>query len=100
MIDSLKNVLLTGLGAISYSQEKLKHTVGDLITRGDLTREQGEKVINEWLERGKEDKEKVYEKVTDETHKMIEKMGLVNKSDFDALQARVEELEAKLNGGE
>ncbi|MEM7167577.1 MAG: hypothetical protein AAF581_19145 [Planctomycetota bacterium] len=98
MIDSLKNVLLTGLGAVSFSQEKLKSTVSDLISRGDLTREQGEKVLSEWLERGKEDKEKVFDKFSDESKKMIEKLGLVSKTDFEALQARVDELEKKLAG--
>lgn len=100
MIDSLKNVLLTGLGAISYSQEKLKTTVSDLISRGDLTREQGEKVLAEWMERGKDDKEKVLDKLSGESKKMMEKMGLVSKTDFEALQARVDELEQKLSASD
>lgn len=96
MMDSLKNLLLAGLGAVSYSQDKLRATVSDLIERGELTKEQGEQVVSEWMDRGKEEQESLSGRFQDEVQKVIEKLGLVHKDEVAALAARVEELEKKL----
>ncbi|MGE3163514.1 MAG: phasin family protein [Planctomycetota bacterium] len=96
MIDSVKNLLLAGLGAISYSQEKLKGTIDDLIAKGELTREQGEKVVADWVERGRDEKDQWSERFQDEVRRIVEKVGAVSRQDFDALRARVAELEKKL----
>ena len=67
-----------------------------MIERGQLTREQGERVISEWKERGKQEQENLSEKLSEEFNKLLGKMPVVSREDFDALKARVEELERKL----
>ncbi len=95
-MDALKNLLLAGLGAVGYSQDKLKEVVSTLIDRGQLTREQGEKVITEWVDRGKEEQERVTDRVGEELKSVISKLPVIMRDEFEALQARVEELEQKL----
>ncbi len=96
--DALKNLLLAGLGAVGYSQDKLKEVVNTLIERGQLSREQGEKVISEWVDRGKEEQERVTDRVGEELKNAISKLPVVMRDEFQALEARVEELEQKLAG--
>lgn len=48
--DSMKKILLAGVGAVATTAEKSKEVVEDLIKKGELTVEQG-KVLNEELKR-------------------------------------------------
>lgn len=96
MIDAVKNLLLAGLGAVSYSQEKLKGTIDDLIARGELTREQGEKVVSDWVERGRDERDQLSERLHAEVTKLVERVGAVSRQEFEALRTRVAELEKRL----
>ena len=97
-MDAIRNILLAGLGAVGYSQDKLKEVVSGLIEKGQLTKEQGEKVISEWVQRGTEEREKISERVEGEVKKLIGKLPMISREEFDALAVRVEKLE-KDSGG-
>ncbi|MCI0652730.1 MAG: hypothetical protein L0Z55_12700 [Planctomycetes bacterium] len=92
-MDPLRNLLLVGLGAVSYSQEKLKTAIGSLIDRGDLSREQGERVLSEWLARGKDEQAQITQRISTEMAKLMQKLALVSREEFDELKRRVEKLE-------
>lgn len=98
-MDAIRNILLAGLGAVGYSQDKLKEVVNGLIEKGQLTKDQGEKVISEWVERGKEEREKISEKVEGEVQNIVQKLPVVSREEFDALAARVEALEKAGDSG-
>ena len=92
-MDAIRNILLAGLGAVGYSQDKLKEVISGLIEKGQLTKDQGEKVISEWVERGQEEREKISEKVEGEFKNLISKLPVISREEFEALAARVEKLE-------
>ncbi|MFN0058200.1 MAG: phasin family protein [Planctomycetota bacterium] len=94
-MDPLKNFLLAGLGAFSYSQEKLKTMVKELIDKGEFTREQGQRILDEWLTRGQAEHDKMSGRVADELRKLLDKLSLVSRADYDALKKRVDDLEAR-----
>ncbi len=96
-MEPLRNLLLAGLGALSYSQEKLKSTINLLIEKGELTRAQGEKVLSEWIERGKGEQEKIAQRISTEMQKVLSKLSLVSRDDYEALVERVERLEQRLD---
>ena len=55
--DSLKKVLLAGIGAVATTAEKSKDVLDDLVKKGELTVEQG-KVLNEELKHNIKEKMK------------------------------------------
>ena len=92
-MDPLRNLLLAGLGAVTYSKEKLQTAIQGLVEKGELSREQGEKVLSEWVERGQEEQEKLGNRVSSQLQNLLSKLSLVNREEFDELRARVESLE-------
>ena len=46
--DSMKKIMLAGIGAVAVTAEKSKELVDELVVKGELTVEQG-KVLNEEL---------------------------------------------------
>ena len=95
-LDPLKNLMLAAVGAVSYSQEKMSETINSLIERGQLSREQGEKVISEWVDRGKSEQENLSSKFTQEFESFIKKLPVVSRQEFEELEARVVASEARL----
>ena len=96
MLDSLKSTLFASLGAVSLAQEKLKATIDDLVQRGELTRDQGTKVVTRLIEKGEEDSREFGDRVVHELSRLIDKTPLVSREELSALQARVRTLEERL----
>jgi polyhydroxyalkanoate synthesis regulator phasin len=81
MTDTLRKIFLTGIGAIATTADKAQEVIDDLVKRGEITVEQGKELMNDF---------------TQKTVKPA--ISFVKKEEFDALAARVEALEKKLNG--
>ncbi len=97
-MEPLKNLLLAGLGVLGAGKDRVQTVVDALIDKGELTQEQGETVLKDWVERGKEEQDNVTSKISEETQKLIRKLNLVTRDDFDKLAARLEDLEKRVGG--
>lgn len=86
--EDLKKVLLAGVGAIALTAEKSKEMIDQLVSKGELTVEQG-KVLNEEL------KHKVASKLSEPvTAESISKnLEQVSREDLEKLKAKIEELQ-------
>ncbi len=93
-MDSVRNLLLAGLGALSYSQEKLKTSINSLIEKGELSRDQGEKVIQEWVERGEDEQAGLSDRLSSELQRLLQKLALVHRDEFEELKSRVDRLDS------
>ena len=96
MLEPLKNSLLASLGLASLAQEKLRSCVKELIEKGELTKEQGSKLVDSFIARGEKDGEELSQRISQELRRWIEKTPLVSRQEYDALEDRVRALEAKL----
>ena len=97
-MEPLRKALLAGLGVLGAGKDRVQSVVENLVEKGELTREQGESVLQGWVERGKEEQESAQTKIADEIQKVMGKLNLVTREELDAVIARVEALEKP--GGE
>lgn len=98
MFEILEKVMLTGLGALALSQKKAEELAQEIKERYKLSEDEGKAFLEKMLSITKESREKASEMVECEVQKVIAKMGLVQKSDYDALLKRVETLERQSQG--
>ena len=87
--DDLKKIFLAGVGAVAMTAEKSKEMIDQLVTKGELTVEQG-KILNEEL------KHTISEKLkTPADVKSMEKdLEKLSPEDLAKLKAKIEELQA------
>lgn len=87
--DDLKKIFLAGVGAVAMTAEKSKEMIDQLVTKGELTVEQG-KILNEEL------KHTISEKLkTPADMKSMEKdLEKLSPEDLANLKAKIEELQA------
>ena len=87
--DDLKKIFLAGVGAVAMTAEKSKEMIDQLVTKGELTVEQG-KILNEEL------KHTISEKLKSpaDVKSMEKDLEKLSPEDLANLKAKIEELQA------
>lgn len=96
MFELFEKAVLTGIGALSLTQKKGEELLSELKEKYKFSEEEGKAFIDKIQGVAKETRDKITEAAEGEVKKTVERIGLVAKADFDALQQRLEELEKKL----
>ena len=101
MIDLIKKAVLTGMGVISLTKEKIDEFSRELIDKGKLTEQEGEKFIQEMWRRAEESKEALIKQTDKVVEASLNKMQLAKVSDLEKLQSEIaglrKEIEALRN---
>jgi polyhydroxyalkanoate synthesis regulator phasin len=98
MIDTLRKLLLAGLGALDMTEEKAKAFFADLVARGELSEKDAKEVIASWSKRAAEQRDHLQKDVEQAVHGALGKMGIARQTEIDALKAKIADLESKLAG--
>ena len=96
MLEPLKNSVLASVGLVALAQEKLQAAVKDLTDRGDLTVEQGGKLMDAFVDKGEQESRDLCEKVTREIARWLDKTPFASRQHVADLEARVRRLEERL----
>lgn len=96
MFELIEKAVLTGLGAISLTQKKAEEIITELKEKYKVSEEEGKAFLDKIQGMAKEGRERVAEISETEVKKVIERIGLVSRDEFDRLQKRVDELEKRL----
>ncbi len=93
MSETLRKLGLIGIGVAAITEEKIEQVVNDLISKGEMNREEGKALVNELLaEKGKQMQE-LKSKVSEDVQNAIERSKLATKDDLARLETRIVELE-------
>ncbi len=96
MEDLFKTFLYTGVGIVSETADKLQSSVNNLVEKGKINEQEGEKVVNHLFEDANAKRQELETNVRDFVQKGLEQFNWVSKAEVEALNARIAELEAKL----
>lgn len=97
MFELLEKAFMSGLGAIAMSQKMGEDLVKDLKERYKLSEEEGRAFLEKMQGLAKDSRQKVSEMAEQEVKKVMEKVGVVPRADYEQLLKRVEELEKRLS---
>ena len=98
MVEALRKLLLAGLGTLDLTEEKARAVFNDLVARGEMSDKEARELIANWTKRASEQRGRLREDVDQAVNRTLEAMGLARRTDLDALNARLAELERKLSG--
>ena len=100
MFELVEKAVLTGLGVVSLSQKMAEDFVKEMKEKYKVSEEEGKAFMERMQGMAKDTKARVAEMAEAEVKKAAERAGLVPKDEFDRLQRRVTELEARLQSSE
>jgi len=96
MLETLRKVLLLGLGAAAVSADKIREVIDDLVKRGEMTAEEGRKLCAEMLARSEEERRKLNERIREQIRDMLKELGVADRTQVAAMEERIAALEQKV----
>ncbi len=98
MIDMIEKTVLAGIGALALSQKKAEELVEEMKSKLNISEEEGRSLLENLKAAVEENRQKLEDIAREEVEKNLSRIGVVNKSDFDALKKKVASLEKRLKG--
>ena len=95
MLELLEKVVMTTIGVAAVTQKKGEELVADMKERFKLSEEEGKNLVDRIQTIANENREKVMEMAEAEVQKVVERLGLVSREEFDRLAKRVRDLESR-----
>jgi polyhydroxyalkanoate synthesis regulator phasin len=93
MKDAVEKTILTSIGLLSLTKQKVEEVAEELVKKGKLSHAQGREVIDQFLAAGQQQAESLTDRVSQAVADVLDRMQLVQRKDFEALEKRVERLE-------
>ena len=97
MIELLKKTMFAGVGLAVVTKEKISESLEELVEKGKLTREEAADLSDKIILEGKEQTEKAKVEAGNLFTEMLQRANVVTRDQYDALAARVTELEGRLH---
>lgn len=97
MIELVKKGMLASVGLAVVTKDKVLESLDELVEKGKLTREEAAEMSDKIVEEGKAETEKARVEASKLFNEMLHRANVVTKDQYDALAARVTELEGRLH---
>ena len=97
MIDLIKKAVLTGVGIASLTKEKIEDLAKELIVKGKMSEQEGEKLVEEMLSRAEESRETMKRQTESLVQSTIAKMQLARVEDIELLKTEIKRLRDEIS---
>jgi polyhydroxyalkanoate synthesis regulator phasin len=99
MMESLLGkFLLSGLGVLVLTEEKIVKFIEELTKEGEITQKGKKELLTEIIEKGEEKKKEIEGKIREKVENMLSQMNVATKNDIQKLEKRIATLEKKRKG--
>jgi len=95
MLELFEKAVMTTIGVAAMTQKKAEELVSEMKDRCKISEDEGKQLVERIQGIAKESREKVREMAEVEVRKVVERLGLISREEFDQLAKRVQELETR-----
>jgi polyhydroxyalkanoate synthesis regulator phasin len=93
MEDTIKKIISASLGMAIIAKNKTKEIIDELIEKGKMSQEEGNKFINDLKSETEKSRKDAEEEIKKMINSALQKMDVPTKEDYDRLEKRVKVLE-------
>ena len=98
MLELSKKLLLSGIGVAVLTKEKIEGIVRELIKQGEISKEEGIKLVKEVLQKGEEMQKTLETKIELGINKAMERLNIPTRKEIQELREKLEKLIKKVEG--
>jgi len=95
MLEMLEKAVMTTIGVAAITQKKAEELAAEMKERFKLSEDEGKNLVERIQAIATESREKVREAAEAEVQKVVDRLGMVSREEFDRLGERVRELESR-----
>lgn len=92
MFDVFKKTMMTGIGFALKTKDEVEDWAKELVTRGELSENEGEKFVDELTKRYEEARENLEQKMERTVKELLKKWEVPTAEDFAALKEEISAL--------
>lgn len=96
MRESVRKLGLIGAGLWAITEDKMNDLVKELVDKGDISKEEGKKAIQDMLEERKQQKLDLEKKISEKIQESISKTDIFTRKDMHELESRIHTLEDEI----
>lgn len=97
MKDIIEKTINLGIGIATTTKEKVESRVDELIRKGQLTKENRAKAVNELLDTVEKKEKEFEEKASAAINETINNFGLATKKEVNNLKETISDMQKKIN---
>lgn len=97
MKDIIEKTINLGIGIAATTKEKVESRVDELIRKGQLTKENRAKAVNELLDTVEKKEKEFEEKASAAINETINNFGLATKKEVNNLKETISDMQKKIN---
>jgi len=97
MLDAIRKSLLLSLGTAVIAKEKVDEAIKKLVEQGKISREEAEKLSQDFQESGERQWTDIQALVRDTVRKALDSLDIPSAKEFEELKKRVENLEKRVS---
>jgi polyhydroxyalkanoate synthesis regulator phasin len=95
MLELLEKAVLTTIGVAAMTQKKTEELVTEMKDRFKISEDEGKQFVDKIQSIAKESREKIQTIAEIEVQKVVDRLGLVSRDEYDRLAKRVQDLESR-----
>ncbi len=96
MEDTFKKIFYTGLGFLSLTKTKIEEVISDLIDKGKLSEEEGERIMKDFKKDSASSKEAMEKEMKQWVQNALDTMDIARKKEVDELRKQLVDLEKRV----
>ena len=96
MLETIKGKLKAGMNAVAMTKEKAEKVLHEYVEKGKISRKDAKEMVSKLAESSKKEYKKASSDVSETYNEVVKKMGLVNKKQVESLEKRIAGLEKEL----
>lgn len=96
--DMLERIFLLGVGAASLTKDKAQELIDELVKRGQLSQDQGLKLMDEVVDKARSESAGVMESASGAYQDALKAIGVAGRDQVEELERRIAVLESKVYG--
>ncbi len=96
MIELLRKFLFSGLGVVAFTKSQLDALVKELVSKGEMSEEEGKKIVEEFTKRMELKKEEMLSTVRQEIGKLFDVVDVPSKAEVNEIKRMLKALENRV----
>lgn len=92
MLETSRKLLLAGIGVAVLTKEKIEGIVRELIKQGEISKEEGMKLVKEVLQKGEEMQKTLEAKIDVGIDKAMRRLNIPTRKEIQELREKLEKL--------
>ncbi len=94
--DLIERTFLAGMGAAALTKDRLQDLVQELVSKGQISADEGREVVERVVDRSREEARNVLKKADSSLHNAYRGLGLSSKQDLEELSLRIQRIEHRV----